>query len=161
MRVAPFFIIKLEFTMQASTQQSQASKDTSNYFDLHTKGFGYLNRVRIVKPKKGDSFLACSISALHGSKSDPNVTKFDVRVSGDAAQNIVLSFKDAIEADKKVIIGFTVGDIYPEAFEVEKDGQKEQRLVIKGRLLQVSFVKVDGVLIDLTQFKPAAEAQAA
>jgi Protein of unknown function (DUF3577) len=159
----PFFIIKLEFTMQASTQQSQASNTTteSNYFDLHTKGFGYLSRIRTVKPRKGEAFLACTVSALHGNKSDPNVTKFDLRASGEAAQNIVLTFKDDVEAQKKVIIGFVVGDIYPEAFEVEKDGQKEQRLVIKGRLLQVSFVKVDGVLIDLAQFKPAAEAQPA
>lgn len=150
--------------MQVSTQQSQASNNgnlTSNYFDLHTKGFGYLNRIRVVKPKKGESFLACSVSALHGSKEDPNVTKFDVRVSGEAAQKIVRALSSDVEAQKKVIVGFVIGDIYPESFEVEKDGQKELRLVIKGRLLQVSFVKIDGVLIDLTQFEPVAEAQAA
>lgn len=151
--------------MQASTQQTQATNNNgnliSNYFDLHTKGFGYLNRIRVVKPKKGESFLACSISALHGSKEDPNVTKFDVRVSGEAAQKIVRTLSADVEAQKKVIVGFVIGDIYPESFEVEKNSQKELRLVIKGRLLQVSFVKVDGDLIDLTQYQPVAEAQAA
>ena len=38
------------FTMTTSTEKS--------YFDLHITGLGYLNRIREVKPKKGDAFLA-------------------------------------------------------------------------------------------------------
>jgi len=30
-----------------------------SYFDLHISGIGYLNRIREVKPKKGEPFLAC------------------------------------------------------------------------------------------------------
>ena len=36
--------------MTTSTEKS--------YFDLHITGLGYLNRIREVKPKKGDAFLA-------------------------------------------------------------------------------------------------------
>ena len=38
----------------------------SKFYDLHVTGLGYLNRVRMVKPNKGETFLACSISALRG-----------------------------------------------------------------------------------------------
>ena len=62
----------------------------SKFYDLHVTGLGYLNRVRLVKPSKGDSFLACSISALRGEWNKdgsikPESTKFDVRVYGQDA----------------------------------------------------------------------------
>ena len=36
------------------------------YFNLHITGLGYLNRIREVTPKKGESFLACDIAAING-----------------------------------------------------------------------------------------------
>ena len=48
--------------MTTSTEKS--------YFDLHITGLGYLNRIREVKPKKGDAFLACDIAALNGPSDD-------------------------------------------------------------------------------------------
>ncbi len=65
-------------------QQQAAAQSTSNtaqgqkkFFDLHTRGLGYLNRVRMVTTKgkggrRGDSFLACAVNALHGDSEDPN-----------------------------------------------------------------------------------------
>ena len=41
------------------------TSNEKSYFDLHITGLGYLNRIREVKPKKGDSFLACDIAALN------------------------------------------------------------------------------------------------
>ncbi len=49
--------------MTTSTEKS--------YFDLHITGLGYLNRIREVKPKKGDAFLACDIAALNGKLDIP------------------------------------------------------------------------------------------
>ena len=37
------------------------------YFDLHITGIGYVNRIRTVPVKRGKSFYAVDISALHGS----------------------------------------------------------------------------------------------
>ena len=37
------------------------------FFDLHVEGVGYLNRVRTVQPKKGQEFLACTVSAMRGA----------------------------------------------------------------------------------------------
>ena len=127
------------------SESSQASSQPS-YFNLHVEGVGYLNRVRTVKPKKGQEFLACTVAALRGSDSDVSYTKFDCRVSG------------AVAADKAVIIGFRIADIYPEMFTFEKGDRKGQPGVsIKGRLLRIKFAKVNGEPIDVPQPARAEE----
>src|SRR3546814_20695915 len=58
----PLFI-QWRFTM------NPASSNTKSYFDLHTSGIGYLQRVRMVPVRGGrraESFLACSVAALVG-----------------------------------------------------------------------------------------------
>lgn len=124
------------------TQQS----NTPRYFDLHTSGVGYLNRVRLVKPKKGEPFLAVDISALHGSVDEVEYTRFDCRVSGSAAQDAIMALKDAIEdRNTKVLVGFKMGDLYSETFVYQK-GEKAGQVGVslKGRLLQVHWAKVNG-----------------
>ena len=133
------------------SESSQASSQPS-YFNLHVEGVGYLNRVRTVKPKKGQEFLACTVAALRGSDSDVSYTKFDCRVSGADAQAIVKRLEDDVAAEKAVIIGFRIADIYPEMFTFEKGDRKGQPGVsIKGRLLRIKFAKVNGESIDVPQ----------
>ena len=133
------------------SESSQASSQPS-YFNLHVEGVGYLNRVRTVKPKKGQEFLACTVAALRGSDSDVCYTKFDCRVSGADAQAIVKRLENDVAADKAVIIGFRIADIYPEMFTFEKGVRKGQPGVsIKGRLLRIKFAKVNGEPIDVPQ----------
>jgi hypothetical protein len=141
------------------SQSSQASTQPS-YFNLHVEGVGYLNRVRTVKPKKGQEFLACTVAALRGSDSDVSYTKFDCRVSGADAQAIVKRLEDDVAAEKAVIIGFRIADIYPELFTFEKGDRKGQPGVsIKGRLLRIKFAKVNGKSIDVPQPASADEAE--
>ncbi|MBK8107008.1 MAG: DUF3577 domain-containing protein [Betaproteobacteria bacterium] len=139
------------------SESSQASSQPS-YFNLHVEGVGYLNRVRTVKPKKGQEFLACTVAALRGSDSDVSYTKFDCRVSGADAQAIVKRLEDDVAAEKAVIIGFRIADIYPEMFTFEKGDRKGQPGVsIKGRLLRIKFAKVNGEPIDVPQPARAEE----
>jgi len=141
------------------SESSQASSQPS-YFNLHVEGVGYLNRVRTVKPKKGQEFLACTVAALRGSDSDVSYTKFDCRVSGADAQAIVKRLEDDVAAEKAVIIGFRIADIYPELFTFEKGDRKGQPGVsIKGRLLRIKFAKVNGKSIDVPQPASADEAE--
>jgi hypothetical protein len=141
------------------SESTQASSQPS-YFNLHVEGVGYLNRVRTVKPKKGQEFLACTVAALRGSDSDVSYTKFDCRVSGADAQAIVKRLEDDVAAEKAVIIGFRIADIYPEMFTFEKGDRKGQPGVsIKGRLLRIKFAKVNGKSIDVPQPASAAEAE--
>lgn len=69
-----------------------------------------------------------------------------------ATQAIVKRLENDVAADKSVIIGFRIADIYPEMFTFEKGDRKGQPGVsIKGRLLRIKFAKVNGEPIDVPQ----------
>jgi hypothetical protein len=147
--VSPFLLLKETIMPDQPQVQSQAQ---SAYFNLHVEGVGYLNRVRTVKPKKGQEFLACTVSAMRGSTADLGYTKFDCKVSGADAQKIVKLLEFDVVDEKPVLIGFKIGDIYPEIFTFEKGDRKgKQGVSIKGRLLRVKFAKVNGEAVDLPQ----------
>ncbi|MGB5198502.1 MAG: STY4534 family ICE replication protein [Sedimenticolaceae bacterium] len=122
-----------------------SNNETNKYFDLHTTGIGYLNRVREVTPKEGNPFLSVTIAALRGSVDNVQYTHFECRVSGRQAQQVVRQVKPAVEGKLKVLIGFTLSDLYAETFTF-KNGDKagETGISLKARLLRVSWAKVDG-----------------
>jgi len=122
-----------------------STNETTKYFDLHTTGIGYLNRIREVTPKEGTPFLSVTIAALRGSVDNVQYTHFECRVSGKRAQEIVGQLKPAVEGKSKVLIGFTLSDLYAEPFTF-KNGDKagETGVSLKARLLSISWAKVDG-----------------
>ncbi|WP_258875537.1 DUF3577 domain-containing protein [Paraburkholderia sp. BL27I4N3] len=123
------------------------------YFDLHLRGLGYLSRVRDVAAKgngrsKAKPFLACAISAFHG---DPNVENgivylsLDLIVAGEKAREAVRAvMDDANDPDVKVLVAFRSGDHYIRTFERTGNRAGETGAVLKGRLLKLFWVKVDG-----------------
>ena len=52
-------------------------QEATTYFNLHTVGIGYLNRVREVQVRRGQPFMACDIAALHGATDAVEYTRFD------------------------------------------------------------------------------------
>jgi len=133
-----------------------------SYFDLHVEGVGYLNRVRKVQPKRGQEFLACSIAGMRGAQTAVEYTHFECRVSGEDAKRIITLLESDVEAKKQVIVGFRLGDPYPEVFTFEKGNrQGQQGLSIKARLLKVRFAKVNGQRIPLPHTPEHAEQQQA
>ena len=139
--------------MTTSTEKS--------YFDLHITGLGYLNRIREVKPKKGDAFLACDIAALNGPSDDVSYVRFDTRVSGSEAQHLVRRCIQAVDAEKKVMIGFRLGDLWTDTFTYSKGKRAgEQGVSLKARLLFVSWIKVDGKLVYKAEPKPTEDRRA-
>ena len=132
--------------MNAATQ--------TNHFNLHVSGIGYLNRVRWVQPKqagrKAQPFLACSVSALRGNAEAPDYTYLDLRVSGQEAAELVEKCMEDVDQNRKVVISFKVGDIYPHMYERDvkvdgrKTGEKEMACLIKGRLLLINTITIDG-----------------
>ena len=118
------------------------------YFNLHITGLGYLNRIREVTPKKGASFLACDIAAINGPSDAPEYRRFDVRGAVSEAQHLIRRCSDAVAADKKVLIGFRLGDLWTDTFTYTKGERAGQPGVsLKARLLFVSWIKVDGQLV--------------
>jgi len=116
------------------------------FFDLHITGIGYLNRIREVEPEHGgEPFLACTIAALNGPSHKPKKVYYDVTVRGSEAQLVIRRCMDAVEANRKVLIGFKIGDPWFRIFKFEA-GKKAGEMGVspKGRLLSVPWVKIDG-----------------
>lgn len=126
--------------MTATTQNA-----TTGFFDLHITGLGYLNRIREVMPKRGDSFWACDIAALNGPADDVSYTRFDCRISGREAESLVKRCQQAVSENRKVLIGFKLGDLWTDTFTYSKGEKAGQTGVsLKARLLFISWIKVDG-----------------
>lgn len=124
------------------------SSSDKSYFDLHITGFGYLNRVREVQPRKGDSFLACDIAALTGPCNAVEYRRFDVKVCGRDAQHLIRKCEQAVKAERKVLIGFRLGDLWTDIFTYTKGKNiGKPGVSLKARLLLVSWIKVDGELV--------------
>jgi len=133
-------------------------KDSDNvhYFDLHTTGVGYLNRVREVNPENGSPFLAVTVAALHGKSTDVNRTYFDCAVYGEQAQRSVKELKTAVDADKKVLIGFTLSNLTAESFTFQQGDKAGQTGInLRARLIRVAWAKVNGEKVSLPQQRVA------
>ena len=120
----------------------------TKYFDLHVDGIGYLNRAREVTPKRAEPFIAVDVSALHGSAEAVQHTRFDCRVTGKDAQDVVRTLMPDILAQRKVLVGFRLGDPYAETFAYEKGERAGQTGVsLKARLLRILWARVDGAIV--------------
>lgn len=136
---------------------SNAPNETS-YFDLHINGLGYLNRIREVKPRNGSSFLACDIAALSGNSASPSYVRFDARVSGAEAKHLVRRCEEALKAEKKVLIGFRLGDLWSEVFTYAKGKHAgEQGVSLKARLLYIGWIKINGEIVYKAEKKADAD----
>ncbi|RCV86948.1 STY4534 family ICE replication protein [Billgrantia montanilacus] len=121
---------------------------STGFFDLHITGLGYLNRIREVTPKRGNAFWACDIAALTGAADDVSYTRFDCRVSGREAERLVKRCEQAVNMDKKVLIGFRLGDLWTDTFVYQKGKrQGETGVSLKARLLFVSWIKINGDMV--------------
>lgn len=127
---------------------TNTNKSEARFFDLHITGLGYLNRVREVPIRKGEPFMACDIVALHGDADSPEKTRFDCKVSGAEAEQLIRRCQAAVNAEKKVLIGFRLGDLNPETFVYQGGAKKgETGISLKARLLFISWIKVDGEMV--------------
>lgn len=147
-------------TKSNSHVQKAARADEAEYFNLHASGCGYLSRVRWVDPGKrrggraGEQFMACAINALRGDVASPSYTYFDLRVSGEEAVELIEQLRPSVDENRKVFLAFKLGDFYAHFYERDarnsrgqKSGEKEISALIKGRLLLITHVKVDGEVV--------------
>ncbi|MDR2839048.1 MAG: DUF3577 domain-containing protein [Azonexus sp.] len=141
---------------QAQVQQTQAQQG-KDYFDLHTTGIGYFNRIRKVSVNKGNRKGPPSwwvtIKALYGSCDNPSYATYDVRVVGKKAIELIESLKLTCDAKDKIFGHFKIGDATPITYErdeydenKEPTGRREIAVQIKGRLLLIYKLKVNGEL---------------
>lgn len=132
------------------------TNENSKYFDLHTTGIGYLNRVREVTPEQGTSFLAVTIAAIHGSVSDVQHTYFECGVYGEQAQNTVRELMPAVEGESKVLVGFTLSNLKADSFTFKQGDKAGQTGVnLKARLIKIAWAKIDGQKVSIAQQRVA------
>lgn len=132
------------------------TNENIKYFDLHTTGIGYLNRVREVTPEEGTPFLAVTIAAIHGKASDVEHTYFECAVYGKAARATVRDLKAAVDGGSKVLIGFTLSNLKGEAFTFKQgDRSGELGVNLKARLIKVGWAKVDGEKVPVQESRVA------
>jgi hypothetical protein len=115
-----------------------------SYFDLHTSGIGYLQRVREVPVKGGrraDPFLACTIAALAGSAKEPVYRYFDVKVSGNEAKQLVSRYIGVDDSKQRPLARFRIGDLWSDPFiRTSGDHKGEAAASLKGRLLKIELI---------------------
>lgn len=139
-----------------TASSSPSTSPSQSYFDLHITGVGYLNRIREVKPDRGEPFLSCDIAALNGPANKPEYRRFDVRVSGTDAQHLVRRCWKAVDAERKVLIGFRLGDLWTDVFTYKRGKHAgETGVSLKARLLFINWIKVDGETVYKSDPKPA------
>ncbi|QMD26710.1 DUF3577 domain-containing protein [Citrobacter freundii] len=117
-------------------------KPQSSYFNLHIDGLGYLSNIREINTATG-SFLSCTINALHGSTEKPEYTRFDVTVLGKQTSSLISRCQNAVNEEKKVLIGFKLSNLTADVFTLTKgDHAGESRASLRARLIKISFIKV-------------------
>lgn len=142
-----------------NTSQQDTQNKQPYYYDNITRGLGYLNSIRTVEAKK-DPYLACKITGICGSSDDPGYIYYDLNVKAKDAAHLVKRCVDACTQKRKVLVGFTIGDAMPQIFTFQKGNrQGEQGVSMKGRLLSISWIKIDGVMVYKAEKKSPSDTQ--
>jgi hypothetical protein len=111
--------------------------------NIRISGLAYVNRVR---EKDGRWFA--SLSALRGKVDEVEYTHFDTEVLGHDAQEIIRSLAQAVEAKKKVLVGFRAQDLTADTFVYKKGPHAgETGVSLRTHLVDVAWAKVDGELV--------------
>lgn len=115
-----------------------------SYFDIHTSGIGYIQRVREVPVsggRKAQPFLACTVAGLVGPARDPILRYFDVRVSGNEAKQLVQGYLGNDDPKQRPLVRFRLGDLWVDPF-LRPSGERkgEAAAALKARLLKTELL---------------------
>ena len=83
--------------------------------------------------------------ALRGRTGQVQYTHFECNVVGSKAQATIRELRGAVEGELKVLVGFTISNLHLE-LDTYKGGERDGQILarLKGRLLRISYAKVDG-----------------
>ena len=121
------------------------TSNEKSYFDLHTSGIGYIQRVREVPVRGGrraQPFLACTIAALVGPARDPSYRYFDVKVSGAEAKKLVQRYIGVDDPKQRPLVRFRLGDLWGDVYIRDKgENQGKVAASLKARLLKAEPIE--------------------
>ena len=123
---------------------TNTTSNAKSYFDLHTEGYGRLQRVREVPVRGGrraQPFLACTVAAFVGSTKDPVTRYFDVKVSGAEAKKLVERYIGVDDPKQRPLVKFRLGDLWADPFiRTSGDHKGDPAASLKGRLLKAELI---------------------
>lgn len=148
---------------------SNENQNQTKYYNLHINGVGFLNRVRMIEPKKGQPYMAVDVTLQEGAYTkgnydEVNETRLSCRVSGTIAQQIltdnVLNDSDVVTNAKDFRQNSTIRAV------VKLAGLKEEEFTyseghpkagsighsLRSRVLTISHLYIDGNEVDLTGY---------
>ncbi|MBA4682794.1 MAG: DUF3577 domain-containing protein [Pseudomonas sp.] len=118
-----------------------SDSNQKSYFDIHTKGIGYIQRVRDVPVKGGQPFLACTIAALVGPVKSASLRYFDVRVAGADAKQLVRNYLGVDDRKSRPLVRFNLGDLWVDPFlRIGGEHRGEAAASLKARLLKAELI---------------------
>jgi hypothetical protein len=144
--------------MTTQTQNTTAQNE-NKYYDMQSKNwFAYLYRFRVVNPKAGQKFKPfCSVTLAvrRGLADDNEFTYIDTKIFNNEICDLLKEHAESIEDNNVSVYGtVTVSDMYPDLY-TDKDGVV--RPVIKGRLISMSSLGVNGQIVFTKAKAPASE----
>ena len=119
---------------------TSTASNQKSYFDIHTSGIGYIQRVREVQGKAGrkaQPSLWCTVAALVGPADNPIERHFDVRVSGAEAKQLIRPYLGINDRQQRPLVSFRIGDLWLDPF-FRTSGDPDASM--KGRLLKVELL---------------------
>jgi len=114
-------------------------------FEIITRGVGYANGFYTHISQDGELIRTCKIAAIHGSADKPDYTYFDTTVNDENIIGLLAQYNDAFKEKRKIVLAFTVKDLYPETF-IYSSGEKqgETGCNSKGILNKISMIRIEG-----------------
>ena len=119
------------------------------YFDFITTGVAYVNRVKQIFPQAGGRvftpYWTAKLAVLVSKGNDVQYRYIDCTIPAEEAEKLVcLYMAEANNQAGKVLAGVRIADLHAETF-TKKDGEVVPCL--KGRLIKISWMKVNGNMV--------------
>lgn len=118
------------------TNQTQ-SKPAS----LVTTGIGYLSNVAWKESREGNSFLTCTVAAIHGNQQ---YIYHQCVVCGDEAIGHIDQCLEASNAENKILIRFSLGLTGVNAY---LNNEGSPAACLKGNLFKVTYIKIENQVV--------------
>lgn len=120
------------------------TQNANNYFNLTADAVGYIDEVKVVKPRKGDSFVALKATLLEGQNGQERVG-IDLILRGSQAAEVL----DSLKAEwpqgyghqgSTWFAGLRIGSLNVKPY-LKRDGTAGA--VLSGRLLAIKWLKIN------------------
>lgn len=133
----------------------------NNYYDLTVDCIGYINEVKVVKPKKGDAFTAIKATLIEG-KDGENKISIDLILRGSQAAEVLKSQRSKwpqnyVHNGHTWFAGLRIGSLGVKPF-TKRDGSLGA--VLSGRLLAIKWLKIDKESIQVPPWRHDEQAAA-